>query len=183
MGVRGKLCVASVLLLAGCTTAGPPAAPEAGPTGGSGAAASEFGPTGASAAAVPTRCADRVVVAPLPEWARAGFSGDALIAHVLGDRGEIVAALFGHPLTANRGEGSSNKILWVASPAATPDAGTAPADLEITATLAGTDTTVVRKVAGGPGPSIVDLPRAGCWRLVLRWSGRTDTMDLVYAAG
>lgn len=182
MGVRGRLGLASVLLLAGCTTAGGPAAPQADPTGGS-AAAAQADPTGRGGAVTPTRCADRVERGPLPEWARAGFSGDARIAHVLGDRGDIVAALFGHPLTVGRDEGPTNKILWVARPAATPTAGTAPADLEITATLAGTDTTVLRKVPGGPGPSVVDLPRAGCWRLVLRWSGRTDTMDLVYAGG
>ncbi|MDM4780918.1 MULTISPECIES: hypothetical protein [unclassified Micromonospora] len=33
---------------------------------------------------------------------------------------------------------------------------------------------------GWPGPSIVDLPAAGCWRLRLDWSGRTDMIDLVY---
>jgi hypothetical protein len=44
----------------------------------------------------------------------------------------------------------------------------------------GTSEPVRRTVAGGPGPSIVDLPAAGCWRLALTWSGHTDTMDLVY---
>jgi hypothetical protein len=35
---------------------------------------------------------------------------------------------------------------------------------------------------GGPGPSIVNLPSPGCWKLTLRWSGRVDTLDLEYAA-
>ena len=39
---------------------------------------------------------------------------------------------------------------------------------------------VIRTVIGGPGPSIIDLPAPGCWRLALRWSGRTDTLDLRY---
>ncbi|MFE9692151.1 hypothetical protein [Micromonospora sp. NPDC005806] len=101
--------------------------------------------------------------------------------HVLGAKGDIVAALFAYPLAVGRDDGSNNKILWVARPVPTPPATTAPATLEITATLDGTDTRVTREVAGGPGPSIIDMPQAGCWHLVLRWSGRTDTMDLVYA--
>jgi hypothetical protein len=40
---------------------------------------------------------------------------------------------------------------------------------------------VQRTVAGGPGPSIVDLPAPGCWRLTLRWAGRADQVDLAYA--
>jgi hypothetical protein len=39
---------------------------------------------------------------------------------------------------------------------------------------------VHRRVEGGPGPSGVDLPRAGCWRLRLRWSGHTDRLDVRY---
>jgi hypothetical protein len=39
---------------------------------------------------------------------------------------------------------------------------------------------VTRVVVGGPGPSIIDLPAAGCWRVSLAWSGRTDTLDLQY---
>jgi hypothetical protein len=39
---------------------------------------------------------------------------------------------------------------------------------------------VTRKVFGGPGPSIINLPSAGCWRLTLRWSGRSDSLDLQY---
>jgi hypothetical protein len=100
---------------------------------------------------------------------------------VFGAKGEIVAVLFSQPLTVGREEGPANKILWVARPAATPSADPgAAATLVITATLNGTTTRATREVAGGPGPSIVDLPQAGCWHLDLRWSGRTDTMDLVY---
>jgi hypothetical protein len=39
---------------------------------------------------------------------------------------------------------------------------------------------VRRIVPGGPGPSLVDLPSPGCWRLTLTWSGRRDSLDLRY---
>ncbi|NES31253.1 hypothetical protein GCE86_05875 [Micromonospora terminaliae] len=163
MGSWGRPLLAAVVLLAGCTTAGRSATPAT------------------PAASAPTACAARVEEGRLPDWADAGFSGDARAPHVFGAKGEIVAVLFGQPLTVGRGEGPANKILWVARPAATPSPDpAAPATLVITATLAGTTTRATRKVAGGPGPSIVDLPQAGCWHLDLRWSGRTDTMDLVY---
>ncbi|TDC35157.1 hypothetical protein E1211_16165 [Micromonospora sp. 15K316] len=177
MGPWKKLLLpAAVILLAGCTTgAGPadPADPPAGPAA-DGTASRAVG-TGAGG------CGSRVETGPLPEWARTGFSGDARMPHVMGENGDIVAALFGHPLRVARTDGSTNKILWVARPTGTsPDPASTPA-LQITATRDGTDTPVTREVAGGPGPSIIDLPRAGCWHLELRWSGRTDTMDLVYA--
>jgi hypothetical protein len=40
---------------------------------------------------------------------------------------------------------------------------------------------VTHVVNGGPGPSIIDLPAAGCWRLDLRWAGHSDTVDIRYA--
>jgi hypothetical protein len=85
--------------------------------------------------------------------------------------------LFGNPLSAPPAEDRSNKILWVSRlPVATGDT------LRITAKLDGTSETTDREVPGGPGPSIIDLPRPGCWRLTLQWSDRTDTMDLTYAS-
>jgi len=42
---------------------------------------------------------------------------------------------------------------------------------------------VNRKVSGGPGPSIINLPTPGCWRLRVRWSGRADSLDLRYRQG
>lgn len=93
----------------------------------------------------------------------------------MGDHGDIVAAIFGYPLAVTRPTDSSNKILWVSRPAGPPG------DLRITATRDGTTDPVRRTVPGGPGPSIIDLPQPGCWRLTLTWSGHTDTMNLVYA--
>jgi hypothetical protein len=55
--------------------------------------------------------------------------------------------------------------------------------LKIDARLSGLDMSFSREVAGGPGPSIIDVPQPGCWHLTLGWSGHTDTMDLEYAPG
>ena len=40
--------------------------------------------------------------------------------------------------------------------------------------------TVRREVAGGPGPSTIDLPGEGCWQLDLSWPGGTDRIYLRY---
>ncbi|WP_240670215.1 hypothetical protein [Actinoplanes solisilvae] len=113
----------------------------------------------------------------LPEWARGGFSWDGSgTKHVYGERGDIMAILFGWPLTSPPAPDRGNKILWVSrEPVGLGD------QLKITAVLDGTDERAEQTVAGGPGPSLVDLPRAGCWHVTLAWSGRTDTMDLIYA--
>jgi hypothetical protein len=129
-------------------------------------------PTRAAPGPARTGCVSAVEKGPLPEWARAGFSGDSSMPHVTGDHGEIVAALFGYPLAVSRPDGSANKILWVAK---TPGSN---ATLVIEAKLDGSSLTASRRV--GLGPSIVDLPRPGCWHLTLTWSDHTDTMDLVY---
>ena len=165
MGSWGRLVLGSVLLLAGCTAGGETAAPVV-----------------TTAGSAPTGCGSKVETGPLPDWADAGFSGDTRGPHVFGAKGTIVGVLFGYPLTAGRTDGANNKILWVSGPGATSSDTSVPDTLIITATLDGTDTKVVREVAGGPGPSITDMPQAGCWHLELRWSGRTDTMDLTYGA-
>jgi hypothetical protein len=100
--------------------------------------------------------------------------------------GQMVAVLFGYPLSQPPAEGRNNKILWVAGPAAPtphdPSVRLDYNDLLIEARLGGRGEPVQRRIAGGPGPSIVDLPEPGCWRLTLRWSGRTDIIDLEYSA-
>jgi len=116
----------------------------------------------------------------LPDWARAGFSdAEPKAAHVVGTLGEVAAILFGDPLSAPPSGEHTNKILWVAR------RGSAMAsDLEISAQrMDGSgliDDPVERRVQGGPGPSIIDLPDAGCWRMTLRWADRTDSLDLEY---
>ena len=156
--------------VAGCDGSGDdagersPAASPAGPAAPAGLA------TGAAGCVAP-------LTGPLPTWARAGFSGDAVAIHVFGERGDIVAVLFGHPLRQPPAPDRNNKILWVSRVSQDPGD-----PLEIEAKLDGTGPTVRREVPGGPGPSIIDLPSAGCWRLDLTWSGHRDAVWLTYQA-
>jgi hypothetical protein len=132
----------------------------------------------AAALALGAPCQARVDTGVLPVWARAGFSDPKpRMPHVLGAHGRIAAILFGYPLASPPAQDHANKILWVSR--RTPTRGSS---LRIAAQRwengrpAGPP--VARRVDGGPGPSIVDLPAAGCWRLTLRWSGRLDVLDL-----
>lgn len=128
-------------------------------------------------------CATAVVYGPLPTWARAGFSPPSVaMPHVLGSRGDIVAVLWAQhdPLVTPTPPGRANKILWVSKLSV-------GSSLEITARqlIGGTAVGAVqrRTVLGGPGPSTIDMPTAGCWQFTLRWSGHVDTVNLPYAAG
>jgi hypothetical protein len=130
-----------------------------------------------------SRCHSEVARGVLPVWARAGFSGKRpRIAHVVGHSGQIAAIVFGYPLRSPPAEGRNNKILWVSR--TWPKK---PAPLWIRAQrMDGTraiGAPVRHIVPGGPGPSIVDVPQAGCWRLTLTWSGRRDSLDLAYGVG
>jgi hypothetical protein len=136
--------------------------------------------SGSAVPAVAGGCQAAITPRPLPVWARSGFNPPTqLMPYVLGARGDIVAivwadhdALHAPPL-ANRG----NKILWVSRLSQQ-----LAAPLLITATLNGTGQTVTREVTGGPGPSTIDLPAAGCWSFDLSWSGHHDQLDLRYVA-
>jgi hypothetical protein len=132
--------------------------------------------------AAASSCASAVVYGSLPTWARAGFSPPSVaMPYALGARGDIVAVLWARhdPLVTPTPPGRANKILWVSKLAGAP--------LEITARqlIGGTAVGAVqrRTIAGGPGPSYVDMPTAGCWQFTLRWSGHVDTLNLPYAAG
>lgn len=125
---------------------------------------------GHSAAGDSSACSGNVTTAALPTWAREGFSSAGLhTPHVLGAQGELVGVLFG-PLRAHQPKGTNNKVLWVAKDGF--------GSLHITARLEGSDAQAARTVA--LGPSIVDLPIAGCWQLTLRWAGHSDTVALEY---
>lgn len=132
----------------------------------------------------PAACHSNVRYSPLPTWARAGFQPPGTpMSHVIGAQGDIVAILWAKhdPLLSPPSPDRRNKILWVAR----VGAGTA-ANLQIEARRI-VGTSVVgpaekRTVAGGPGPSGIDMPSPGCWRFTLRWSGHVDHLDLQYAA-
>jgi hypothetical protein len=130
-----------------------------------------------------SRCHSEVARAVLPVWARAGFSGTRpRIAHVVGRSGQIAAIVFGYPLRSPPARGRNNKILWVSR---TQPKTIAPfwirAQRMDGALTIGAP--VRHIVPTGPGPSIVDVPEAGCWRLTLSWSGRKDSVDLAYGVG
>ena len=113
----------------------------------------------------------------LPDWARAGFStANPRLPMVYSDRGLMLAILFGSPLTAPPAADHGNKILWVAKVGA-------EGAFSIDARLEGSDRRFRREIGPAPGPSIVDLPAAGCWHLELRWGSYTDTISLRYAPG
>ncbi|MGK5684141.1 hypothetical protein [Actinoplanes sp. URMC 104] len=161
----------ALLLLAGCTST-PPSTPASTPPSALSAPPSAPSSTPVASAA----CGSPVRTGPLPEWARAGFSDDGSgVPQVYGAAGDIVAIIFGRPLQASPAPDRGNKILWVAREPV--ERGN---DLHISAVLDRADVRHEQTVAGGPGPSLVDLPRAGCWHLTLTWGDHTDTLDLTY---
>jgi hypothetical protein len=140
-------------------------------------AGSSTAPTGSSGEPA---CHSVVHQGVLPTWARTGFSAPRpRLPHVIGRSGEIAALVFGYPLRSPPVKDRGNKILWVSRRAVKP-----LSDLRIHAQrMEGrrrVGRAVTRVVVGGPGPSGINLPAPGCWRLTLRWSGRTDQLDLRY---
>ena len=116
----------------------------------------------------------------LPTWARAGFAEpEPAVAHVLSRSGEVVAILFGYPLASPPREGINNKVLWVHRDGSTSPVEISGQRMEGTTPMG---EPVARRLDGGFGPSIVDLPEAGCWRLSLTYGDRIDSIDLEYAA-
>lgn len=125
-------------------------------------------------ASEPAGCAFRVVRGEPPEWARTGFTPGAQIHYATSGRGDMLALIFGYPLFSPPAPDRSNKILWRSR------VPVEPGPLRIEARLNGTGAPERVTVGEGPGPSIVDLPRPGCWRLELAWGPHTDSIDLEY---
>lgn len=141
------------------------------------------GPASEGTASTRPPCSSVVRKGTLPAWARGGFHPSTQrIPHVLGRSGAIVAILFSYPLRASPpARHPANKILWVSR-----TSWTSTTNLRISAQrMKGTRLLakpVRRTLEGGPNPSFFDLP-AGCWRLSLRWAGRSDGLDLHYRSG
>ena len=137
--------------------------------------------SGTSSAVVSTagRCAPHVVYGVIPSWARSGFSEPKPRMHYeLSRDGGIAALLFAYPLLAPPPKTHTNKILWVSHVSTNGSPLLITARRMIGSTVVGQ--VVKRQVAGGPGPSIINLPVAGCWLLNLRWSGHSDVLDVSY---
>lgn len=125
-------------------------------------------------------CAASVRHDVLPVWMRGGFSDPKpKVPYVLGRNGAIGGVLFGVPLNAPPAQHKSNKILWVPRHLSKTVAPLWIRMQRMEGTRAVGDP-VRRVITTGPGPSYVDAPTAGCWRLTLTWSGRRDTLDLSY---
>ena len=145
------------------------------------AAVRRVAPAGAGSSPAPA-CHSAVHHGVLPTWARTGFTDPRpRLPHVIGRSGEIAALVFGYPLRSPPQKDRGNKILWVSRRAVKP-----LSDLRIHAQRMDgrrrVGRPVTRVVVGGPGPSGINLPAPGCWRLTLRWSGRTDELDLRYVS-
>ena len=123
-------------------------------------------------------CDGKARMAVVPEWARAGFSDPEPVAPLVRSRsGNVVAILFGRQLWSPPRKDVNNKVLWVWRQPI--EGGSGP--VTMTAQLMGTDRVVTSGLPLPAGPSIVDLPLPGCWRITLHASGGTDTIDLDYA--
>jgi hypothetical protein len=96
------------------------------------------------------------------------------VPYVLGTKKQVVGVVFGYPLRSPARPDRANKILWVSRTTTQGD------PLKIRARLTGSTRVASRQVDGGPGPSIIDMPAAGCWVFTLSWSGRTDTVAVPY---
>jgi hypothetical protein len=88
--------------------------------------------------------------------------------------------IFGNPLTSSRRQGPANKILWVVG---VPRNGSA---LQITGHPLDAIAPLVHVTQPAnsfPGeiyPTIVDVPKPGCWHFELAWAGNKASVDLLY---
>jgi hypothetical protein len=110
-----------------------------------------------------------------PSWAEGVPPG---LPYAVAKGAKIAGFFFTHPLRAGHPTNPENKVLWVAA------AGPVARTLKITARLAGTERPAVHftfPAASGGGiafPSLIDLPSAGCWHLVLNWHARAADINI-----
>jgi hypothetical protein len=134
-------------------------------------------PSPSATADLESSCSFKLTKGDLPVWARHGFSPPFnATPFVTSKRGDTVAVLFGYPMKSPRVKPNdgNNKILWVSKTGFS---------MTIDAQFVGTSQVV--HLGGVPvGPSIVDMPKAGCWHLTLHLAGYdgewTDALDVVY---
>ena len=119
-------------------------------------------------------CSFKLTKGDLPVWAREGFSPPFnATPFVTSQRGDLIGVVFGYPLKSPRVKPNdgNNKILWLSREHA--------GQMEVHAQLVGSSQ-VVDVGFVDVGPSIIDVPKPGCWHLTLHGLGWTDTIDLVY---
>jgi hypothetical protein len=170
MRFRCALLLLAMLAAAGCSS-GPESSPATSPAGSANPPS-----TAIAGSAAEESCSAVLAFGPLPAWARSGFyPPDVAMPHVTGEQGNIVAILWARrdALRAPPHANQRNKILWVSRQPGAP--------LTIRATLQGAGRTAILELPNGTGPSLVNLPAAGCWTLNLSWPGHHDRVELQYA--
>lgn len=88
--------------------------------------------------------------------------------------------IFGYPLRAGHPQGPSNKILWVVG---MPRDGSALVIEGHPLKSPKPSIRVTQPADSGPGeiyPSIVDVPRSGCWHFDLSWASHHAVVELLY---
>jgi len=177
--VVSALCLVAAVVA--CTSSSKPA----GPATSAAAAPLETGrpspaPSPTAAPDLEDACSYKLTTTALPVWARYGFRPPYTgWPFVVSKRGDMVAVLFGYPMMEPRDEpkDGNNKILWVSKTGLS---------MTVDAQLVGTSQ-IVHLGDVPVGPSIVDMPTAGCWHMTLHLSGDqgqwTDTLDVVYCKG
>jgi hypothetical protein len=176
--MRGLLLVSVVVLLAtGCSN-GPTSVSPPSPTAGAAAVRPLPGAT-----IVPGGCGSTPLLqGNVPAWldeAGAHNNPDGL-PYVIAIPSAAAGFIFGYPLRAGHPQSPTNKILWVVG---LPRNGS---PLEITGHPLKATTPSIKQTQpndSGPGeiyPSIVDVPRAGCWHFDLTWAGHHAAVELEY---
>lgn len=177
--MRRFTLVLAATLLVGCSTSSPTSSMPATPSPGASAQ-----PSPAQAAnVIPGGCGSTPLhQGGVPTWLddAGGHNNPVGVPYVLAMPAHAGGFVFGYPLRAGHPQNPNNKILWVVG---APRNGSS---LEITGhplNAATPSVDVTQPANSSPGeiyPSIVDVPKPGCWHFDLAWSGNKTSADLMY---
>ena len=133
----------------------------------------------APAASARRACQASVARGVLPSWARTGFSDPRpRMPHAVARSGSIAALFFGDPLRFPAPEAPVEQGPVGGAPHPERRRRTCGSAHSACAAPGAVGRHVIRVVRGGPGPSYLNLPAEGCWRLTLSWSRRRDELDV-----
>jgi hypothetical protein len=176
--MRGLVLVSAVALLASACSSGPTSAFHASPSGEAASVSPQPKET-----IVSSGCgATSVVRGGVPAWvdvAGAHNNPDGL-PYVLAIPSGAAGFIFGYPLRAGHPQSPTNKILWVVG---LPRNGS---PLEVSGHPLNATTPSIHETQpadSGPGeiyPSVIDVPKPGCWHFDLSWAGNHATVELEY---